>query len=93
MSEKDRGPPAMVTLSDSQFQEARRLFMTYLQVTALGAIRSLSEEEIERNAWLLNAAGFSQEKIGTILQASQSTISRILAGKPTKRKGKEGGES
>jgi hypothetical protein len=79
--------PRNLTLSDSQFRELEGLFQSYLRVSALAAIREISENELWRNAWLLNVAGYDQFESAKILQTSQPTISRILSGKYTKKKG------
>jgi hypothetical protein len=69
------------SLSDSQFAEVKKLIQTYLKITALGSIREVNDKELERNARILDGAGFSQREIGTILHRAQSNISEILAGK------------
>jgi len=86
MSKKEQGT---VTFTDSQFRQLRELLESYVKVSALGAIREVAEKEIVKNAWLLNAAGYSQYEIASILQTSQPTVSRILAGKPSKDKAGE----
>jgi len=87
MVKKTQKQPGHVTFTDSQFEDLKKILQSHLKVTAIGAVRELTEEAMERNTWLLDAAGFSQEEIGRILHASQPTISRILAGTPEKRKG------
>ena len=79
-----------VTLTDAQFDELKKLIQNYLKITAIAAIREISESEIERNARLLSEAGFSQRKIGLILHTSQRTIARILAGTWKRKKVKKG---
>ena len=61
---------------------------SYLKITALGAVREISDKDLERNARVLDAAGFSQSEIGKILHRAQSNISDILAGKVTPRDSK-----
>jgi len=76
------------SFSDSQFTEVKKLIETCLKITALGSIREMSDRELERNARILDAAGFSQREIGTILHRAQSNISDILAGKVQPRESK-----
>mgnify|MGYP001026408531 CR=1 FL=1 len=92
MVKKTQNQPGYVTFTDSQFEDLKKILQSYLKVTAIGAVRELTEKEIERNTWLLNAAGFSQREIGKILHTSKSKINRILAGKPAKRKGEKEAE-
>ena len=77
-----------MSLNDSQFAELRKAVEKYLKVSALGAIREISDKEFERNARLLDTAGFSQIEIGKILHKAQSTISDVLAGKVSPRESK-----
>lgn len=81
-----------VTLTDAQFDELKKLIQNYLKITAIAAIREISESEIERNARLLSAAGFSQKEIALILHSSQPIISRILVGTWRRKKGEKEGE-
>ena len=76
------------SLSDSQFAEVKKLIETYLKITALGSIHEISDKELERNARILDAAGFSLREIGTILHRAHSNISDILAGKVQPRESK-----
>jgi hypothetical protein len=74
-------------LTDLQFDELRKLFQWYVRVTALGAVREISDRQMPRNAWLLDQAGYTQPEIAKISAVSQPTISRILSGKnPAKSK-------
>ncbi len=82
----------MVTLTDVQFGELKKMFQSYLRIAALGAIREMDDEHMERNVWLLKAAGFYQDEIAKILKSSQPVVSRILAGQGGKKKDKEGTE-
>ena len=77
-----------MSFNNSQFLELKKLIESYLKITALGAIREISDKELERNARILDVAGFSQMEIGTILHRAQSNISDILAGKVTPRETK-----
>jgi len=70
----------------------KNLIQSYFKVAALGAIRDISDKEAERNARLLDAAGYSQREIGVILHRVQSNISDILAGKTSKRDNREKAE-
>jgi DNA-directed RNA polymerase specialized sigma subunit len=79
-------------ISDAQFDELRKLFQRYVRVTALGAVKDISDREMPRNTWLLYEAGYTQPEIAKILGTSQPTISRILSGKLGKGKGPEEGE-
>lgn len=71
---------ASITLTDTQFDELKRFLQNYLKITAMTTIRDISEETLERNARILDTAGFTQEEIGKILNVSRPTITRILAG-------------
>ena len=73
----------------TQFAELKKLLQTYVRITAIGYIREMSDSEMQRNTWLLNEVGYDQRAIAKILGTSQPTISRILAGKPAKGKGKQ----
>lgn len=84
MKEEIEEPSSLVTLTNSQFQDLKKFLQSYLKVTALGAIREVSDKEIEKNVWILNVADFKQEEIAKILKTSQGTVSKILAGKPVK---------
>lgn len=75
--------------TSAAFAELKKLLQTYVRITAIGAIREMSDAEMQRNTWLLKEAGYTQPEIAKILATSQPTISRILAGKPAKRKGKQ----
>lgn len=75
-----------VTFTDAQFRELQKFLQSYLRVMALSGIE---KDETERNIWLLDSANYSQEEVARILQVSQSTISRVLAGKATKKKEEE----
>ncbi len=66
----------------------KRLVQSYVKVVAFGAIRSITDDELERNARLLDAAGYSQPEIGKILHRAQSNVSDILAGKVSKPRSK-----
>ena len=77
-----------MSLTDSQFAELKKLIETYLKMTALGSLREISDKELERNARILEVAGFSQREIGTILHRAQSNISDVLAGKLAPRESK-----
>jgi len=66
----------------------KTIIQSYIKVTALGAIREISDNELERNVRILDAAGFSQREIGTILHRAQSNVSDILAGKVIPRESK-----
>jgi hypothetical protein len=83
---RSRDPPSPIVLTDSQFENLRELLQSYLKVVAIGAVREISEKELERNTRLLNSAGFGQKEIAKILHSSQPTISRILAGSPAKQR-------
>ena len=83
------GKKSSLTLTDKQFKEVKKLIESYVKLAALGAIREISDKELERNARLLDAAGYSQPEIGIILHRAQSNISDILAGKVSKRKKSE----
>ncbi len=76
----------IVSFTDKQFEDLRKWVQSYFEIAALGAISALTDELIERNVWLLNAAGYEQKQIATILHSSQPVVSRILAGKARKRK-------
>ncbi|MEM0171735.1 MAG: hypothetical protein QXP36_11700 [Conexivisphaerales archaeon] len=82
---------ASITLTEAQFRELKQLLESYLKVTALGALE-LTKTEIEKDTWLLNAAGFSQDTICKILHTSKTTVSQILKGKYVARKRREEGE-
>jgi hypothetical protein len=75
-----------LTLTDPQFKELKALIQSYVKVAALGAIREISDKELERNVRLLNAAGYSSREIGAILDRGKSTINDLLAGKTKPRK-------
>ena len=77
-----------VTFTDSQFDELKKLAKSFLRVSALGSIKTISRDEMEKNTWLLYSAGFTQPEIELILDIDQSTVSKILSGK-LKRKRKE----
>lgn len=79
-----------ITLTEVQFRELKQLLESYLKVTALEGLK-LSKTEIERDTWLLNAAGFSQDAICKILHTSKTTVNQILKGKyvTPKRRGEE----
>ena len=79
------------SISKEDLAQAKKLFESYLKVTALAAIHDATRKEIERNVWMLDSAGFTQTQIENILDIDQSTVSRILTGKATKRKGKKQG--
>lgn len=83
---KAGGKSSGVTLTDKQFEELKKLIESYVKVAAIGAMREISDKELERNARLLDAAGYSQPEIGVVLHRAQSNISDILAGKLTKRR-------
>ena len=68
-------------LSDAQFDELKKLFQWYVRITALGAVRKISDDEMQKNTWLLYEGGYSQPEIAKTLGTSQPTISRILSGK------------
>lgn len=89
MKKKEDKDQDIVTFTDSQFQRFERLLETYIKVTAIGAIRELTKNEMVRNTWLLNAAGYSQREIASILQTSQPTVNRIIAGKSSKGEGED----
>jgi len=89
MDKKKEGASETPVLTDAQFAELKKLFQTYVRITAIGAIREMTDSEMAKNTWLLNEAGYKQPEIAKILGASQPTIGRILAGKPTKRQGKQ----
>jgi DNA-binding transcriptional regulator LsrR (DeoR family) len=76
-------------LTNAQFAELKRLLQTYVRITAIGAIREMSDSEMARNTWLLNEAGYSQRDIAKILRTSAMTVNRILAGKPAIREGEQ----
>jgi predicted transcriptional regulator len=84
MDEKTQNDP--VTFTNAQFRELQNFLRNYLRIMALSGIK---ENEIERNVWLLDSAKYSQEEIGKILHLSQPTISRVLSGKATKKKGEK----
>ncbi len=86
MDKKTQDEQKMPILTASQYEELKRMLRTYIKVTALGAISEVSKNQVERNTWLLDVAGFSQDEIAKILHTSQATTSRILAGKGGKRK-------
>lgn len=71
---------ASINLTDTQFDELKKLLQDYLKITAMAAIREINENSLERNARILNTAGFTQSEIGRILHVSQPTIARILTG-------------
>ena len=74
-----------------QFNELMSVVNKYVRVAAIGAIRAMTDSEMQRNTWLLKEAGYSQPEIAKILATSQPTISRILSGKPAKHKGNSEG--
>lgn len=86
MDKKTHNEHNSVTFTNAQFRELEKFLQSYLRVMALSGIK---ENEIERNVWLLISANYSQEEIGRILNVSQPTISRVLAGKATKTKGEK----
>jgi len=86
MAEDTQNAHNHVIFTESQFGEVQKFLQNYLKIMALGSIR---ENETERNVRLLNSANYSQEEIATILHLSQSTVSRVLAGKATKKKEEE----
>lgn len=88
MDKKEEGSPVKPVFTTTQFAELKKLLQTYVRITAIGYIREMSDSEMQRNTWLLKEAGYIQPEIAKILATSQPTISRILAGKPAKRKGK-----
>jgi hypothetical protein len=75
-------------LTDWQFAELKKIMDSYVKVVAFGSIRQFTDEELERNARLLDAAGYTQREIGKILHRAPSSINDILAGKTSERKGK-----
>ncbi|HKM51420.1 MAG TPA: hypothetical protein VJZ75_09595 [Candidatus Bathyarchaeia archaeon] len=81
---EDSSKPCVFT--SAQFAELMKLLQNYVHITAIGAIREMSDSEMQRNTWLLKEAGYTQPEIAKILATSQPTISRILAGKPAKHK-------
>jgi hypothetical protein len=89
MGKGEKDSPSTLAFSHKQFEDLKRLLQSCLRVLALGAIQRISEEDLQKNTWLLNTAGYSQVEIATILQSSQPTISRILSGKPVKLKPEE----
>ena len=86
MDKKTKDEQKASLLTASQYDELKGILRSYIKVTALGAISEVSKDQLEKNTWLLNIAGFSQDEIGKILHTSQATTSRILAGKGGKRK-------
>ncbi len=64
----------MVTLTDAQFGELKKMFQSYLRIAALGAIGELDDEHMERNVWLLKTAGYYQDEIAKILKSSQQVL-------------------
>ena len=69
------------------FHAQKRLYpQNQLAAHLVGYTGEISEKELERNARLLDAAGYSQPEIGVVLHRAQSNISDILAGKLTKRR-------
>lgn len=86
MDEKTHNEHNSVTFTNAQFRELQKFLQGYLRVMALSGTK---ENEIERNVWLLDSANYSQEEIGRILHVSQPTISRVLAGKATKKEGRK----
>ncbi|HEV2120636.1 MAG TPA: hypothetical protein VGS11_11125 [Candidatus Bathyarchaeia archaeon] len=64
----------------------KELIQSYIRVTALGAIREISDKELERNVRLLNAAGYSSREIGAILDRSKSNVNDLLAGQKKSKK-------
>lgn len=89
MAKKKEESSEKSVFTSTQFAELKKLLQTYVRITAIGAIREMSDSEMAKNTRLLNEAGYSQPEIATILGTSQPTISRILAGKPAKGKGKQ----
>jgi DNA-directed RNA polymerase specialized sigma subunit len=88
-SRKDSGEEKQSTcstLTDAQFDELKKLLHNYLKLIAMAAIKDMSEETLERNARMLDIAGFNQKEIGKILNVSQPTVARVLAGKWRKRR-------
>jgi len=88
-SQKDSGEEkqsAISILTDAQFDELKKLLQNYLKLVAMTAIKDMSEETLERDARMLDTAGFNQKEIGEILNVSQPTVARVLAGKWRKRK-------
>jgi Na+/phosphate symporter len=81
--EKTKNEQNSVTFTNAQFRELQKFLQNYLRVVALSGVK---EDQMERNVWLLSSANYSQEEIGKILQVSQPTISRVLAGKAAKKK-------
>ena len=77
------------TFTEKQFAELKKLLHSYVKITAIGAVREMSDSEMARNTWLLNEAGYIQPEIAKMLGTSQPTVSRILAGKPAKGKSKQ----
>jgi len=78
-----------ISLTDEQFKELREALGSYVKVVALAGINEISKAHLARNVWLLRSAGFSQPQIENILDVDQSTVSRILAGKTSKKKDKK----
>jgi DNA-binding MarR family transcriptional regulator len=76
-------------LTDAQVDELKKMFQWYVRVTALGAVREISDSQMAKNTWLLYEAGYTQPEIAKILGTSQPTISRVLSGKLGKGKGQE----
>jgi hypothetical protein len=89
MAKKKEESSEKSVLTSAQFAELKKLLQTYVRITAIGAIREMSDSEMAKNTWLLNEAGYCEPEIAKILATSQPTISRILAGKPAKRKGQQ----
>lgn len=81
----------ILTFTDAQFEELKKLLQDYLKISAIAAVKDINEDEIERNARLLSAAGLSTREIGIILHCSHNKVAEILAGKWRKsgKKGKE----
>ncbi len=67
----------------------KTLIQSYIKVAALGAIREISDKELERNVRLLSAAGYSSREIGAILDRSKTNINDLLAGKTKARKAEQ----
>lgn len=81
MVKKESELADQLTLSATQFDEMKKISKAFLRVTAIGSIKAITKEELDKNVWLLDAAGLTQPEIERILGADQSTISRILSGK------------
>jgi len=88
MDKRKESASEPTVFTSAQFAELKKLLHAYVRITALGAIRELSDSEMVRNTWLLNEAGCSQREIAKILGTSAMTVNRILAGKPAKDKDK-----